>query len=102
MAALTDSPGLEQRGQTLRVQLGDDGVLQGRKHGQNYRTQTDQSERAEEPVTSRPAALTCHVTGPLVALEVNVSAGLSQVLGCLLLLHLSQLLLSVFAQEINT
>lgn len=93
------SPGLEQRRQTLRVQLGHDGVLQRRQHGQNWDQQTNQRGRTRSP---KQHSLTCHVAGPLVALEVDLPAGLVQVLGRLRLLHLPQLLLRVFAQEINS
>lgn len=51
---------------------------------------------------ARRSSLTCHVTGPLVALEVDMSAGLGQVLRCLSLLQLPQPLLRVFPQEVNT
>lgn len=64
------------------------------------RTQTDQSEGGPADHVAS-SSLTCHVTSPLVALEVDMSAGLSQVLCCLSLLHLPQLLLRVFPQEIN-
>lgn len=46
--------------------------------------------------------VTGHVAGPLVALEVEVPPGLGNVLRGLLLLHLPQLLLCIFTQEVDT
>lgn len=46
--------------------------------------------------------ITGHIAGPLVALEMELTSGLSDVLGRLLLLHLPQLLLGIFTQEVNS
>lgn len=46
--------------------------------------------------------VTGHVAGPLVALKVELSPGLSDVLGRLLLLHLPELLLGIFTQEVHS
>lgn len=46
--------------------------------------------------------VTCHVAGPLVALEVKLPPGLGDVLRRLLFLDLSDLLLGIFTQEIHS
>lgn len=46
--------------------------------------------------------ITCHVAGPLVALEVELPSGLSDVLSRLLLLDLLDLLLGILTKKVHS
>lgn len=91
----------------------DDGLFERREHGQHCNEQTVRSQHIEPSVSSCEQhqtgiltvyywVITSHVAGPLVAFKVELTPGLSNVLCGLLLLHLPELLLGIFTQEVNS
>lgn len=74
----------------------------GGKRGACHKAHLTEKAWVEEGRQSDSKLVTGHVACPLVALEVEQPSGLSDVLRRLLLLHLHDLLLGIFTQEVHT